>query len=360
MKMPSINVVFKEKGISAIERSERGIVLLILKEETLPAVTELTLYTVDDIPKTLSETNKEQLELALRGYVNSPKKVLARIILADTEGYTDILKAIEHVRFDYLVIPDIADNDVDTIATWIKGMRTTKDTMVKAVLPHCTADTEGVVNFVNTKIQTKNKTYTTAQYCSRIAGIIAGTPQTISCTYAPLAEIVACDGWTKDEMDTLTDSGQLFFFFDGEKVKLGRGVNSLVTTVQDKGTSFQKIKLVDLMDMMHDDIRTTAQDHYLGKYANSYANRCLLVTAIQGYLDQLAQDGLLEAGQNTAYIDVEATKLWLESNGKYTKAELAEMSDMAIKEANIGSNVFIAVKASLLDAMEDVTVTISI
>ena len=29
MKMPSINVVFKEKGISAIERSERGIVLML-------------------------------------------------------------------------------------------------------------------------------------------------------------------------------------------------------------------------------------------------------------------------------------------------------------------------------------------
>ena len=86
----------------------------------------------------------------------------------------------------------------------------------------------------------------------------------------------------------------------------------------------------------------------------------LLVTAIQGYLDQLAQEGLLEQDQNTAYIDVESTKIWLESNGKYTKAELADMSDMDIKLANIGSNVFIAVKASLLDAMEDVTITINI
>ena len=36
------------------------------------------------------------------------------------------------------------------------------------------------------------------------------------------------------------------------------------------------------------------------------------------------------------------------------------MSDMDIKLANIGSNVFIAVDASLLDAMEDVTITINI
>ena len=36
------------------------------------------------------------------------------------------------------------------------------------------------------------------------------------------------------------------------------------------------------------------------------------------------------------------------------------MSDMDIKLANIGSNVFIAVDASLLDAMEDVTIAVNI
>ena len=153
MKMPSINVVFKEKGISAIERSERGIVLMILKEETLPSVTEVNLYTADDIPKELSDSNREQLELALRGYVNSPKKVIAEIISSEAEDYTDILKVIENKRFDYLVIPDIGTSHIDTIATWVKGMRTNKDKMIKAVLPDCTADTEGVINFVNKTIR---------------------------------------------------------------------------------------------------------------------------------------------------------------------------------------------------------------
>lgn len=180
---------------------------------------------------------------------------------------------------------------------------------------------------------------------------------TIACTYASLPEVIGCDVWTKEEMDTMTDAGKLFFFFDGENVKLGRGIKSLVTTVQGKGVSFHQIKLVDLMDMMYDDIRTTAHDYYLGKYAKPMPH---LVTAIQGYLDQLAQEGLLEQGQNTAYIDVESTKIWLESNGRYTKAELADMSEMDIKLANIGSNVFIAVDASLLDAMEDVTIAVNI
>jgi hypothetical protein len=83
-------------------------------------------------------------------------------------------------------------------------MRTNKNKRIKAVLPDCTADTEGVINFVNQVIRTKTKTYTTAQYCGRIAGIIAGTPMTIACTYAPLPEVIGCDVWTKEEMDTMT------------------------------------------------------------------------------------------------------------------------------------------------------------
>lgn len=33
-------------------------------------------------------------------------------------------------------------------ATWIKQLRSTKDIKVKAVLPHCPADNEGVINFL--------------------------------------------------------------------------------------------------------------------------------------------------------------------------------------------------------------------
>lgn len=86
-------------------------------------------------------------------------------------------------------------------------MRTNKDKMIKAVLPDCTADAEGVINFVNKTIRTKSKTYTTAQYCSRIAGIIAGTPMTISCTYARCRKSSAamCD---EREMDTMAGAGE--------------------------------------------------------------------------------------------------------------------------------------------------------
>lgn len=364
MKMPSVIVTFKEKGITAIERSQRSIVLLIL-EEAKP-IDPFICYTVDDIPATgLTPDNMEQIQLALTGYQTTPSKVLVYTIATPAEGattvdYTAILKTLEYVTFDYLVIPQIATADVQTIATWIKGMRETKDTKVKAVLPNCAADNEGIVNFTNTTIKTAAKTYTTAQYCSRVAGIICGTPAIISCTYAPAPELIEVEAYTHEEMDDKVNKGEFFFFNDGEKIKVARGINSFITTIQGKGEDYKKIKLVDLMDMIHDDIKKTGHDSYIGKYSNSYNNRCLLITAIQGYFDTLETEGLLERDQNSVYVDIRATKNWLESNGLYTKDELSSMKDITVKEANVHDNVFLAADLSLLDAIENITVNASI
>jgi hypothetical protein len=239
-------------------------------------------------------------------------------------------------------------------------MRTVKDKMVKAVLPNCSADFEGIVNFTNSKIVTVAKTYTTAEYCSRIAGMICGTPMTISCTFAPLSEVIDCDKYTKDQMDTKIGAGELFVMFDGAKYKIARGINSFVTTIQGKNDSFKKIKLIDCMDMIHDDIKDTANDSYIGKYANSYDNKCLLISAIQGYFMQLEIDGLLDKNKNDCFIDLPAQKAYLLSNADFTKAELATMKDQVAKEANTRDQVFLAANIKILDALETIVLNVSI
>lgn len=365
-KMPSVLVTFREKGTTAIERGERGIVCLVLEDDLAKVKKNPdTLYTIDDIPEEISDQNKEQIKLAMIGYQTSPLRVIVHYIAkpADkttTQDYTEVLKKLEHTKFNYLVIPQIAADKTTDIATWIKQMRTVKDTMFKAVLPNTPADCEGVINFTNTTIKTKDKSFTAAQYCSRIAGIIAGTPLTISCTYAPLSEVIEVEDYTKDEMDSKVAKGELFLFNDGERIKVSEGVNSYVTTMQGKGEDYQKIKLVDIMDLIHDDIKRTGHESYIGKYANSYDNRCLLVTAINGYFDGLELEGLLEKGQNRAYIDIPATKVWLESNGLATREELAAMKDIDVKYQNIHDNVFIAADLSILDAIEHITVAANI
>ena len=405
--MPDIVVAFKERGIAAIQRSKRGIVMLVLEEERrVPQSDHFDLFSIDDIPtEGISDFSREQMQLALEGYQLAPKKVMVYFIPpvkdetasagtgegtdtgdgADLDGdtitgggasmvdegdvsdsdtettekkqdYSAVLKLAEGVKFTYLVIPQIRDSQVREIANWIKSMRTVKHIMAKAVLPHCAADNEGVINFTNTIIKTKDKSYTTAEYCSRIAGLLAGTPMTISATYAPLPELVEVEMQTKEERDARVARGEFFLFSDMQKIKVARAVNSFVTTYQDKGDSFKKCKIVELLDMIHDDIRQTGHDYYIGKYANSKENRDLLCTAITGYFKTLETERLLEVDQNEALIDLTAVKNWRMSNGLNTKEELESMDERELKTLNLHDNVFVVGNVSALDAMENIFV----
>lgn len=362
MGEPSMNILFREKGSTAIVRGERGIVVLLLKENAVPAVNPIIMSTTGDIPDTLSDSNKEQIKLAFMGYVKPPLEVIAYIISEDTTDYAEAQHYLETIKWDYFVFPEIEDGKVEEFATWIKTLRETIDKKVKAILPNCNADHEGVINFSNAKNLVGTTTYTAKQYCSRIAGIIAGTPLTISATYAPLKELTDCDHLIKTERDAAVDAGKLILVNDGEKVKIVRAVNSLTSTTGDKGNKFKKIKIVDTMDLIHDDVKKTASDSYIGKVPNDYDHKVLLVSAISGYFEQLELDGLLARGKSSVYIDVEAQRAYLKSVG-YTTSDGKtpdKMSDQEVKEADTEDNVFIAASITILDSMEDIKFNITI
>lgn len=384
--MPNVIVSFREAGIAAIERSKRGIVFLVLEEEqnvidevikttavvgkaitgrtitgSIKALgnTEnpFTVYTVDDIPEKLSEDNKDYIIKCLLGYVTAPYRVKVYLQAKGKTGadkWQDSLKKIATERWDYLAIPTIEEEQLEAVGTWIKTNRENKFKKVKAVLPGYNGDYEGIINFSNKNIKTATKVYTPAEYTARIAGLIAGTPMTISATYAPLNEVIDCDKYDLDENDEKVNNGEFFIWYDGTKYKMSRAVNSLVTTTQGKQEGYQTIKIVDIMDMIYDDIRTTAQDSYIGKYANTYDNKCLLITAITGYLKELEGEGLLQANYSTVELDTEAIKNYQLQNGLYTKDELADMSDDEINQLDTKKKVFLKGKIKIIDAMEDI------
>lgn len=363
--MPSISITFTEVAATAIKRGERGIIATILKESTVPTDPVISCQSASDIPGTLTTANKKALALALKGYINTPKKVIAYIIPATVipEGetdpvnntdYSDALDYFKTIKFDYLFIPTVAtDNKTSDIVSYVATERT-NNKLIKAILPNTVADKEGIINFTTTKLYEGDTEYTTAEACARIAGIIAGTPINISCTYATIPEMTDCTRLTKAQMDAAVNAGQLIAWFDGEKVKLGRGVNSLTTLTSEKNTQFQKIKIVDAMDMIATDIRMTAEDNYLGKYANSYDNKCLLISAIGNYFDQLIMDDVLQSA--TIEIDIDGNRSYLKGKG----VDVDKMTDQEIKEANTGSYVFLKATLSILDAIEDIVLPITI
>lgn len=353
MSLPSINITFKEKGITAIQRGERGIVALILKDAASPGPFEV--LSPADIPEALSEENKEQIELAMLGYRTSPRKVIGYVVGSE-EDFADAQNYLEATPFNYVAVPSITEDEVDTFATWVKDLRDNKEKRVQAVLPNCPADHEGVINFTTDIIETADGIYNTAAYAGRIAGLLAGTPLTIASTFAPLPEVVDVERLTRDELDTAISNGEFVLFNDGEKVKVGRGVNSLTTTGEDKQDSFKKIKIVEAMDLIHQDIKRTAEDSYLGKYANSYDNKNLLIVAIQGYLEGLELDGILESGKSYVGIDLTRQEQYL----KAQSVEVENLNEQEIKSANTQDKVFLESTITILDAIEEITLDIMI
>ena len=385
--MPSVNIAFIEAGIEAIQSSQRGIVALLLEEDadtvtklltdhtgsdgktTIKAIKNpFTVYTTDDIPDELSDDNKDYITKALIGYVKSPYRVKVYLMdkvtdetkNASADKFADALKTLATDRWDYLAIPTIATAQCESVATWLKTNRENKGKRSKVVLPGYAADYEGVINFSNTKIVTASKTYTGAQYTPRIAGLIAGTPLTISATYAPLSEVIDCDRYTEDENDEKVNNGEFFIWYDGEKFKMSRAMNSLVTTTQGKLEAYQTIKSVDIMDAIYDDIKKAAQDSYIGKYTNDYDNKQLLISAIMGYFKELEDGRLLQKDYSEVDINVEKVKTYQLEHGLYTKEELADMDDLAIKKLDTKKQVLLTAKIKILDAMEDIDLPINI
>ncbi len=346
MGLPNILIEFKSKASTAVKRGDRGIVAVIVIDTPI-GVTKID--DIANIPTGLTAENEAYVERAFLGGLNPVKSV----VLIVSDSVTNALNELEINKFDYVVGPyDISSEDATSVATFIKSLRDNKGIKVKAVLPNTVADHEGVINFTTDDIVVGETTYTTAEYCSRIAGLLAGTPLQMSATYYIIPEIDDVPKFTKTELDSKIDAGEFVIFHDGEKVKIARAVNSLTTVGATKSEDYKSIKIIDIMDLIYTDIKRTCEDNYIGKFANNYDNKCNLIVAIQAYLESLRDDELLDINVYTG-IDMIAQTNYLKGEGE----PVDDMSELEIKEANTKTNVFIESKYKILNAIEDISVS---
>ncbi|AWZ50028.1 phage tail sheath protein (plasmid) [Clostridiaceae bacterium 14S0207] len=345
MGLPKIDIVFRSLAKSAIQRSSKGTVALILRDTKNLGIHYLE--SIKEVPEGFTEENTEQITLAFKGGYNIPNKIIL-CVLKDEQKIEEGMDMLEAELWDYLAVPCIKEEEKEKVATWIKGLRQ-DNCKVQAILPNIKADHEGIINLTTTNIKVKDKTYTNTQYCSRIAGILAGTPLNISCTYFVLNEVTDVPHIKKSEANKRIDAGELILINDGEKCKIGRGVNSLVTTREGISEDYKKIKIVSIMDMIDRDIRKTFEGNYTGKYPNSYENQVEFCMSITGYFEELEKAKILAKGLNTSKVDIESMKLYWKKKG----IDLSNAKPQDIEENTCGSNVFVKGKVKILDAMED-------
>lgn len=351
MGLPNIVIKFQTLASTAIQRSQRGIVALILKDDTRTFDTKVY-KSIDEVAS--GDWTATNLDYIQKTFLGVPSKVIVERIPTEATDYNAALARLKNKKWNWLSIPGIAAGDVSNIATWIKAERDINKKTFKAVLPKIAADHEGIVNFATDGIKVGDKTYTAEEYCARIAGILAGLPFNRSATYYALSEVESIIESADPNADI--DAGKLILINDGKQIKIGRGVNSLTTFTPAKSSIFSKIKIVEGVDLMRDDIRDTFDSQYVGKVINNYDNKILFLASVNAYFKTLANEDVLDRNyKNIAEIDLEGQKLYLQGLGVDTTV----MTDQEIKEYNTGSQVFAKASVKFVDAMEDLTFTVN-
>ena len=367
--LPQVLINFRTQGTTAIKRSARGIVAMILHDGAKNEIQQFRISDTTDIPdEILSAKSVELVKLCLKG---TPLRVLLYVIPevgteVEPDGHltdqNDVLDLIQAVKWNWICNPTSTGTEQADLSSWVVAQRNNKRKTFKAVCAKQAADHEGIVNFCTDDIVAENgtdengdpvyTTYNAVQYTARIAGILAGLALDRSATYFSLTEVQSVESYT--DIDERIDKGQLLLFDeqDGNGVKIARACNSLITFTTDKGEDFRYIKIIEALDMITDDIRDTFKKYYVGKVINDYNHKMLFITAVLVYFDEIKGNVLDRDGKNTVDIDEQAQLNYAKLHGEKTE----DMSAMEIRKYNTGTKVMLAGNIKPVNAMEDLAI----
>jgi len=354
--LPSINIEFHKKAVSFIARSERGTVLLLLKDATKTTIVNTYTTIADVVKEDWTAENFRIIDLCLMG---KPNKVIAvRAVVKEMGINVDECKQlIENLDFDWFAAPCLSKDESALFASYFDTQKKKKYKKGKAVFVDQAADSPAVVNFATTNISILYKgevvTIKPEDYTARIAGLLAGVSITESSTYKVLKEIVDIKQSAKPDDDI--NAGKFIIIFDGEKFKIARGVTSLVTASEEVPDDFKKIKIVEASDMVRNDIKSTFENQYVGKRNNVYDNKQIFVGAVHSYLTELGEKVIDKDEDIEVSIDTSWVKKYLE---KERKKDTSQMSEIEINKSNTGSHLAIKARFKFVDAMEDLTMGI--
>lgn len=354
--LPKLKIAFEAAAQAVANRSKKGYVGMVVRDEKAQGLHKLSSDTM--IPLELGEANKAHIKTAFEGSDRGRPSLVYLVVIppaaendTTTSALESGLKLLESVSVDYLAgPPDVTDEELEALDAWVKQQRAAYRP-VKLVRPFTGtgSDDMGIIQLAETGLKVLGEAVMPARFCARIAGILAGIPMSMSATYAPLPEVTAVTERSEAEQTAAIDAGKLILIHDGQKAKIARGVNSLVTIPPKGKPDWRFIKIVEGMDLITYYLRTTIEDNYVGRYANTYDNKQLLVAEVLEYLQYLERAGVLNPGQSFCQIDYEAQLRYLRSQG----VETADLTEQQVLEYQTDSWVFLRCGGRQVNAMED-------
>lgn len=369
MALPSsVEINFKDEGDQAIDKADRGIVYLILQDQSVQALEEMAFFNAAEIPETYSETNKQAIKLAMVGSYMAPRRVSVITVPTWTDGFTiegnEALNLLATTDADFFAIPGIDPTTAKDVATWIKQHNESQPLhKMKAVLPNTAGDDDHVINVTQDgAVATDDTKLDASDVTALVAGMRAGCPMRFSLdrfTTTALKYVPPVDMRAAQAGETRVKAGEFFFNMDRGRVSVVADVNSL-TTLAGKDESYQQNKEIDIMDALYNSLMPSILDKYIGKFSNSYQDKLNLVSAIKTFLKEFEREGLVEQNDTNADINFEAQRLYLKSIAYKTMdgRDVDNMDKVEVLKANTKDKVFITVRFLPLGAIRHVKIDV--
>lgn len=346
MGLPQIEIIFKQKAVTAVKRSALGIVGLIVKEVSK----QWTRKEYKNVSNISSEDySDENFEFIKDAFLGTPNKVIVYNLKDST--LQEILKIVGSERINWVGLAyDGSDGDTALLVSWIKSQRKTGKTYKAVVFNATNPNEKGVVNLINENVifVDKRKEKPGWAYVPSLLGILAGLPITRSATTFLCSNLK--DVTLIEDYNSTIDNGGLCLIKEAGDIRIARACTSLKDITQDETEDMRDIIIIESMDLMRDDIHSTFKA-WIGKYKNKYDNQVLFFSAINAYFKQLEREDILDKEyNNNADVDVEAQRLaWLSVG----KTEVAEWEAEKIKKTTFKKWVFMQAQIKILNAVED-------
>lgn len=357
--LPSIEVVFKQLASTLIQRSERGIAVLIVKDDTDKKLNYKEYKNIAEVEKDKTKYTSTNLQY-IKDIFNFALNKVAIVRVDTTAAISDALTVLEgNIKTGWITIADGTAEDFSTLASWIKSKELERKTYKAVVHKAAAPDCKHVVNFYNDNVTFADSRgeVTGEKYCPSLIGILASCNVQRGTTYFECNNLLRVEEVTDNNV--AVGAGKFILINDVDKVKIALGINSLTTTDGINNTEDMKfIDTVEVMDLINDDISTVFKNEYLGKYKNNYDNQVLFISSINTYFKQLSNDYILDNNYNNkADVDVESQRLaWLGIG----KAEAEAWDSQQIKNNAFKRTVFLNGDIKILGAMENLKFVVSL
>ncbi len=355
ISLPTVEILFKQLANSFVQRSERGVVILIVKDDTDETFTTKEYKDLKELANDsalYTSTNYQYIADVLGFGVN---KVV--VIRMDTTGLiTDALVIVEKtIKTGWVtVVGETAD--YTALVTWIKSKETAGETYRAVIYNASIPNSKQIVNFGNLKVtfaDTRGEV-DGDNYLPSLAGILAACNVNKGSTYFKCNNLAKVE--EVNDTNAALNAGKLVLINDIDSVKIGLGINSLTTFNENNTEDMRYIDTIEAMSLIRDDIKATFVNNYVGQCKNTLDNQILFISSVNSYLKMLADEDILDPEyKNYSDIDVVGQRnAWIA-----VKSEASSWSNAQVRNTTFKRNVYLSGDIKILGAMENLKFNIN-